>query len=33
MCAYAATYILTMNTADFTRYAPLGIITVDPQTV
>jgi predicted nucleic acid-binding protein len=33
MLAYAATHILTLNTADFARYAPLGIVAVDPHTV
>jgi predicted nucleic acid-binding protein len=33
MVVYGLTHILTFNTADFARYAPLGIVAVDPTTV
>ena len=33
MYAHSFTHILTLNTADFTRYASLGIVAVDPHTV
>jgi len=33
MREYGVTHILTLNTADFTRYAPLGIVAIDPHTV
>jgi|SRR5665213_500609 len=33
MLAYRITHILTFNTVDFTRYAPEGIVSVDPRTV
>jgi predicted nucleic acid-binding protein len=33
MWAYQITHILTFNTADFTRYAPEGVVAVDPRTV
>jgi predicted nucleic acid-binding protein len=33
MRVHAATHILTLNTADFARYAPLGIVAIDPQAV
>jgi predicted nucleic acid-binding protein len=32
MRVYGTTHILTWNTADFARYAPLGIVAVDPGT-
>ena len=31
--SHGATHILTFNTADFARYAPEGIVAVDPKTV
>ena len=31
--SHGATHILTFNTADFARYAPEGIVAVDPATV
>ena len=31
--SHGATHILTFNTADFARYAPEGIVAVDPETV
>ena len=33
MLVHGITHILTFNTADFTRYAPLGMVAVDPTTV
>jgi len=33
MIAHTTTHILTLNTADFTRYASIGIVAVDPHTV
>ena len=33
MRVYRITHILSSNTADFTRYAPEGIVAVDPRTV
>ena len=33
MIVHDLTHILTFNTADFNRYAPEGIIAVDPATV
>ncbi len=33
MRVYGISHILTWNTADFARYAPLGIVAVDPGTV
>jgi predicted nucleic acid-binding protein len=33
MRVHGLTHILTWNTADFSRYAPLGIVAVDPATV
>ena len=33
MISHGATHILTFNTADFARYAPEGIVAVDPATV
>ena len=33
MRVYAVTQILTFNTADFARYAPEGVVAVDPRTV
>ena len=33
MLVYNVTYILTFNTSDFARYAPEGIVAVDPTTV
>ena len=33
MIVHDVTHILTFNTADFNRYAPEGIIAVDPATV
>ncbi len=33
MISHGATHILTFNTADFARYAPEGIMAVDPATV
>ena len=33
MMSHGVTHILTFNTADFARYAPEGIVAVDPATV
>jgi len=33
MRVHGITHILTFNTSDFARYAPLGIVAVDPATV
>lgn len=33
MQAHNITHILTFNTSDFTRYASLGIVPVDPATI
>jgi predicted nucleic acid-binding protein len=33
MRVYGMIHILTWNTADFARYAPVGIVAVDPATV
>ena len=33
MIVHDVTHILTFNTQDFTRYAPDGIIAIDPATV
>lgn len=33
MLVNGITHILTFNTADFTRYAPEGVVAVDPATV
>jgi len=33
MRVHGLTHILTWNTTDFARYAPLGIMAVDPGTV
>lgn len=33
MRAYGITHILTLNTADFVRYSPEGVVAVDPRTV
>jgi predicted nucleic acid-binding protein len=33
MLVHSITHILTLNTADFARYARLGIVAVDPRTV
>ena len=30
MKAHGITHLLTFNTADFARYAPLGIVAIDP---
>jgi predicted nucleic acid-binding protein len=30
---HAASHVLTLNTGDFARYAALGVVAVDPQTV
>ena len=33
MLAHGLTHIVTFNTADFTRYTPLGIVILHPQDV
>ena len=33
MIVHHVTHILTFNTSDFARYAPEGIVAVDPTTV
>ena len=33
MIVHGVTHILTFNTSDFVRYAPQGIVAVDPATV
>jgi predicted nucleic acid-binding protein len=33
MKAHGISHILTFNTTDFARYAPLGIVAIDPATV
>ena len=33
MIAHGTTHLLTFNTADFARYAPEGIVAVDPTTI
>jgi predicted nucleic acid-binding protein len=33
MIVHGVTHILTFNTSDFVRYAPQGIVVVDPATV
>jgi hypothetical protein len=33
MLFYGVNHILTLNTADFTRYASEGIVAVDPHTI
>jgi predicted nucleic acid-binding protein len=33
MRANGISHILTLNTMDFTRYAPEGIVAVDPRTI
>lgn len=33
MIVHGVTHILTFNTEDFSRYAPIGIVAVDPATV
>jgi predicted nucleic acid-binding protein len=33
MLVYQVTHILTLNTADFLRYSPEGIVAIDPRTV
>ena len=33
MIVHGVTHILTFNTEDFSRYAPIGIVAVDPETV
>ena len=33
MRVYGINHILTLNTADFARYAPEGVVAVDPRTV
>jgi predicted nucleic acid-binding protein len=33
MLVNGISHILTLNTADFTRYAPEGVVAVDPRTV
>ncbi len=33
MIVHGVTHILTFNTSDFSRYAPIGIVAVDPATV
>jgi predicted nucleic acid-binding protein len=33
MLAHGISHILTLNTADFRRYAPAGVVAVDPRSV
>lgn len=33
MISHGVTHILTFNTADFVRYAPVGIVAVDPDII
>lgn len=33
MLAHGLSHILTFNTADFARYAPAGLVVVDPAAV
>jgi predicted nucleic acid-binding protein len=33
MTVHGVTHILTLNTSDFARYAPIGVMAVDPMTV